>query len=56
MAKNDVSVSNNFYKAVAKRSYMRESIKWKRQTYQRTKQKSTEPFKESYAEPKAKPS
>ena len=31
MAKNDVSVSNNFYKAVAKRGYMRESIKRKRQ-------------------------
>ena len=33
MAKNDVSASNNFYKAVAKRAYMymRESIKWKRQ-------------------------
>ena len=31
MAKNDVSVSNNFYKVVAKRGYMRESIKRKRQ-------------------------
>ena len=31
MAKNDVSVSNNFYKAVAKRAYMRESVKRKRQ-------------------------
>ena len=31
MAKNDVSVSNNFYKAVAKKAYMRESIKRKRQ-------------------------
>ena len=31
MAKNDVSVSNNFYKAVAKGAYMRESIKRKRQ-------------------------
>ena len=31
MAKNDVSVSNNFYKAVAKRGYMRESVKRKRQ-------------------------
>ena len=31
MAKNDMSVSNNFYKAVAKRAYMRESIKRKRQ-------------------------
>ena len=31
MAKNNVSVSNNFYKAVAKRAYMRESIKRKRQ-------------------------
>ena len=31
MAKNDVSFSNNFYKAVAKRPYMRESIKQKRQ-------------------------
>ena len=31
MAKNDVSVSNKFYKAVAKRAYMRESVKRKRQ-------------------------
>ena len=31
MAKNDVIISNNFYKAVAKRAYMRESIKRKRQ-------------------------
>ena len=31
MAKNDVSVSNYFYKAVAKRAYMRESVKRKRQ-------------------------
>ena len=29
MAKNDVIISNNFYKAVAKRAYMRESIKFK---------------------------
>ena len=31
MAKDDVSVSSNFYKAVAKSAYMRESIKRKRQ-------------------------
>ena len=31
MTKNDVSVSNNFYKTVAKRAYMRESVKRKRQ-------------------------
>ena len=31
MAKNDVSVSSNFYKAVAKSAYMRESIKRKKQ-------------------------
>ena len=31
MAKNGVSVSNNFCKAVAKRAYMRECIKRKRQ-------------------------
>ena len=95
MAKNGVSVSSNFCKAVAKRVYMRECIKRKRQnkefrekksnakrqkrsenieeareyekqtvmvkasfqsrTYQRTEQKSIEPFKESYAELKAKP-
>ena len=34
MAKNDVRVSNNFYKAVAKKkAYMRESIKRKRQNH-----------------------
>ena len=33
MAKNDVSVSNNFYKAVEKRAYMRDSIKKKRQNH-----------------------
>ena len=31
MAENDTSVSNNCYKAVAKRAYMRKSIKRKRQ-------------------------
>ena len=89
MAKNDMSVSNNFYKAGAKKSlyeriYQAEETKSleelrekknnaKRQnrseywsskgigkekqsrTYQRPKQKSIKPFKECYAELKAKP-
>ena len=40
MAKNDVSVSNNFYKAVAKRAYMRESIKRKRQNKELVEKKN----------------
>ena len=33
MAKNDESVSNNFYKAEARKAYMRESIKRKRKNH-----------------------